>query len=71
MLMNKSQDIILNGKLPAQKTSFLASGREAKKLTLKLKSEFLKLKNKPTLAVIFIGNNSASKLYVGIKENLN
>jgi len=47
---------ILNGKL------------EAEKIFLDLKKQIAKLKFKPTLAVILVGNDPASKIYVGIKE---
>ncbi|PIT89603.1 bifunctional methylenetetrahydrofolate dehydrogenase/methenyltetrahydrofolate cyclohydrolase [Candidatus Kuenenbacteria bacterium CG10_big_fil_rev_8_21_14_0_10_36_11] len=48
--------IILNGKF------------EAEKIIKALKHKNIKAKNKISLAVVLIGNNSASKLYVSLKE---
>ncbi len=54
--MNKDNNHILNGKA------------EAEKMLLDLKKNIAKLKTKPTLAVILVGHDPASKVYVGIKE---
>ncbi len=46
----------------------LNSKAEAEKMLLGLKKQIAKLKVKPTLAVILVGHDPASKIYVAIKE---
>jgi methylenetetrahydrofolate dehydrogenase (NADP+) / methenyltetrahydrofolate cyclohydrolase len=46
----------------------LRGDKLAKKINSKTKTEIKKLKLKPGLAAILVGNNSASKLYVSIKK---
>ena len=46
----------------------LDGSKEAEKIFLDLKKQIAKLKFKPTLAVILVGHDPASKIYVAIKE---